>query len=173
MSVIKKRYVTSFSFKYWKFLINVLHIKSTTLEVRSNNELIVVVRKVKAKKMFEAFSRNYKYIIKYITYLQYYIGCSGWSYSAWQGQFYPANIDKSSDWLCYYASVFDYVEIDSSFYKSPNLFTVKNWFKKLQRVSDLQLNYPKLLPIKEEGVVKGRGDRKKGINLVIASANNH
>jgi uncharacterized protein YecE (DUF72 family) len=25
--------------------------------------------------------------------LQYYVGCSGWSYSAWQGPFYPANLD--------------------------------------------------------------------------------
>jgi uncharacterized protein YecE (DUF72 family) len=77
--------------------------------------------------------------------LQYYIGCSGWSYLAWQGPFYPANIDNSSDWLRYYASVFDYVEIDSSFYIMPNLFTVKNWFKKLLRISGSQPNSQKLL----------------------------
>jgi Protein of unknown function DUF72 len=86
--------------------------------------------------------------------LQYYIGCSGWSYSAWQGQIYPANIDKPSDWLSYYASVFDYVEIDSSFYKSPNLSQLKIGLKKLQRVSDLQLNYPKLTH-------QGRSSRRK------------
>ena len=61
--------------------------------------------------------------------MQYYIGCSGWSYSAWQGQFYPSDIDDSS-WLKFYASVFNYVEIDSSFYKTPNIFTVKSWFNK-------------------------------------------
>jgi hypothetical protein len=59
------------------------------------------------------------------------------------------------------------------FIKVPIFSQLKIGLKKLQRVSDLQLKYPKLLPIKEEGVVKGRGDRKKGINLVIASANNH
>jgi len=49
--------------------------------------------------------------------LQYHIGCSGWSYSAWQGPFYPPNIENSR-WLSYYSSVFDFdfVEIDSSFY---------------------------------------------------------
>ena len=61
--------------------------------------------------------------------MQYYIGCSGWSCSAWQGPFYPSNIDSSSDWLKFYSSIFDYVEIDSSFYRTPNVFTVKNWFK--------------------------------------------
>ncbi|MFL6326647.1 MAG: DUF72 domain-containing protein [Nitrososphaeraceae archaeon] len=39
-------------------------------------------------------------------------------------------MNNSSDWLRYYASIFDYVEIDSSFYRMPNLFTVKNWYKK-------------------------------------------
>jgi uncharacterized protein YecE (DUF72 family) len=45
-----------------------------------------------------------------------YIGCSGWSYTIWQGPFYPSNIENSS-WLNYYSHVFDYVEIDSSFYR--------------------------------------------------------
>jgi hypothetical protein len=27
--------------------------------------------------------------------LQYYIGCSGWSYSSWQGPFYPKGIENS------------------------------------------------------------------------------
>jgi uncharacterized protein YecE (DUF72 family) len=60
---------------------------------------------------------------------QYYL----WSYSAWQGPFYPSNLDSSSsssEWLKFYASVFNYVEMDSSFYKAPNIFTVKNWFNK-------------------------------------------
>jgi uncharacterized protein YecE (DUF72 family) len=48
---------------------------------------------------------------------------------AWQGPFYPSDIDDSN-WLGYYASVFNYVEIDSSFYRTPNVFTVKNWFNK-------------------------------------------
>jgi uncharacterized protein YecE (DUF72 family) len=77
--------------------------------------------------------------------MQYYIGCSGWSYSAWQGPFYPANIDKSSDWLHYYASVFDYVEIDSSFYRMPNTFMVKNWFKKTPEHFRFTAKFPKVI----------------------------
>jgi hypothetical protein len=55
--------------------------------------------------------------------LQYHVGCSGWSYTSWQGPFYPQNLTNSS-WLNYYSHVFDYVEIDSSFYRIPNVFVV-------------------------------------------------
>ena len=77
--------------------------------------------------------------------MQYYIGCSGWSYSAWKGPFYPSNMDNSSDWLSYYASVFDYVEIDSSFYRMPNLFTVKNWLKKTPENFKFTAKFPKVI----------------------------
>ena len=58
--------------------------------------------------------------------MEYRIGCSGWSYSAWKGHFYPASLPNSK-WLEYYAKVFDFVEIDSSFYSTPSLFRVKKW----------------------------------------------
>jgi uncharacterized protein YecE (DUF72 family) len=55
-----------------------------------------------------------------------YIGCSGWSYEAWLGHFYPANSDHR-EFLKYYSHVFNFVEIDSSFYRVPNLFVTKRW----------------------------------------------
>jgi uncharacterized protein YecE (DUF72 family) len=55
-----------------------------------------------------------------------YIGCSGWSYDGWLGHFYPSNLDRK-DFLKYYSQVFDFVEIDSSFYRPPNLFMTKRW----------------------------------------------
>ena len=77
--------------------------------------------------------------------MQYYIGCSGWSYSAWQGPFYPPQMSNSSDWLRYYASVFDYVEIDSSFYRMPNTFMIKNWFKKTPEHFRFTAKFPKVI----------------------------
>jgi uncharacterized protein YecE (DUF72 family) len=53
-------------------------------------------------------------------------GCSGWSYYAWLGHFYPANLERK-ELLKYYSQVFDFVEIDSSFYGPPNLFMTKRW----------------------------------------------
>lgn len=60
--------------------------------------------------------------------MQVYIGCSGWSYDAWKGHFYPKGIE-SKGYLPYYSKVFDYVEIDSSFYRIPNVFMTKRWAK--------------------------------------------
>ena len=60
--------------------------------------------------------------------LQSFIGCSGWSYNSWLSHFYPANLG-SKQWLAYYSKVFDFVEIDSSFYHMPNQFMVNRWAK--------------------------------------------
>jgi uncharacterized protein YecE (DUF72 family) len=76
--------------------------------------------------------------------LQYYIGCSGWSYSAWKGPFYPPNLE-SSEWLKYYSQIFDYVEVDSSFYRIPNQFMVKNWFKKTPDNFRFTAKFPKVI----------------------------
>jgi uncharacterized protein YecE (DUF72 family) len=54
------------------------------------------------------------------------VGCSGWSYDGWLGHFYPSNLD-GKDFLKYYSQVFDYFEIDSSFYSAPNVFMTKRW----------------------------------------------
>ena len=53
--------------------------------------------------------------------MQLYIGCSEWSYDAWLGHFYSVNLGPR-EFLKYYSQVFDLVEIDSSFYRPPNLF---------------------------------------------------
>jgi uncharacterized protein YecE (DUF72 family) len=76
--------------------------------------------------------------------MQYYIGCSGWSYSSWQGPFYPRAIENSK-WLKYYSNVFDYVEIDSSFYKIPNEFMVKNWYKRTPSNFRFTAKFPKVI----------------------------
>jgi uncharacterized protein YecE (DUF72 family) len=76
--------------------------------------------------------------------LKFYIGCSGWSYSSWKGPFYPSNLE-SSGWLKYYSQVFDYVEIDSSFYRIPNQFMVKNWFSKTSDNFRFTAKFPKII----------------------------
>jgi uncharacterized protein YecE (DUF72 family) len=58
--------------------------------------------------------------------LQFYIGTSGWSYSSWQGIFYPEKLEQKS-WLPYYSQAFEYVEIDSTFYQIPSKNMVKLW----------------------------------------------
>jgi uncharacterized protein YecE (DUF72 family) len=76
--------------------------------------------------------------------LQYYVGCSGWSYTSWQGPFYPPTIDNSG-WLKYYSHIFDYVEIDSSFYRIPSPFMVKNWYKRSTQNFRFTAKFPKII----------------------------
>lgn len=59
----------------------------------------------------------------------FYVGVSGFSYSSWKGKFYP-KVMKSEDFLTHYSQRLSSVEINSSFYASPNIATVKNWTAK-------------------------------------------
>ncbi len=62
------------------------------------------------------------------------IGTSGWSYPAgqgtWNGLFYPPRGKggfKAADELRYYASRFDTVEVNSTFYRTPVPATTRRW----------------------------------------------
>jgi uncharacterized protein YecE (DUF72 family) len=54
------------------------------------------------------------------------IGCSGWSYREWRDTFYPPGTPARS-WLAHYASVFDTVEVNATFYRLPKVDTVRGW----------------------------------------------
>ena len=54
------------------------------------------------------------------------IGCSGWQYKHWRGDFYPADLPQSR-WFAHYAQVFDTVEINNSFYRLPPANTFAKW----------------------------------------------
>jgi uncharacterized protein YecE (DUF72 family) len=58
--------------------------------------------------------------------VKFRIGCSGWSYKHWAGDFYPRGL-KTSDWFQHYASQFDTVELNTTFYRLPNTAAVKRW----------------------------------------------
>ena len=57
-----------------------------------------------------------------------HIGCSGWSYQDWVGPFYPKDA-KPGDYLHLYSTIFDAVEIDSTYYRTPSPLMVNNWRK--------------------------------------------
>jgi Protein of unknown function DUF72 len=54
------------------------------------------------------------------------IGTSAFTASGWEHSFYPKGM-KPADYLSHYATKFDTVEIDSTFYRTPTLSTVKGW----------------------------------------------
>ena len=60
------------------------------------------------------------------------IGCSGWQYQHWRGDFYPAELSQSA-WLEYYAERFDTVEINNTFYRLPDPATFAAWGRRAPR----------------------------------------
>jgi uncharacterized protein YecE (DUF72 family) len=60
------------------------------------------------------------------------LGTSAFTAAGWEGTFYPAGM-KPADFLCYYATKFDTVEVDSTFYRTPAVSTVKGWYAKTPR----------------------------------------
>jgi uncharacterized protein YecE (DUF72 family) len=60
------------------------------------------------------------------------IGCSGWQYRHWRGDFYPAEL-PAPRWLEYYAARFDTVEINNTFYRLPEVPTFAAWARRAPR----------------------------------------
>ena len=60
------------------------------------------------------------------------VGCSGWQYKHWRGNFYPAELAQKR-WYEHYATVFDTVEINNSFYRLPEEATFADWASRAPR----------------------------------------
>ena len=54
------------------------------------------------------------------------VGTSGWSYPSWRPGFYPADA-QPADFLSYYASRFDTVELNSTGYRLPSADQFRRW----------------------------------------------
>ena len=57
-----------------------------------------------------------------------HIGCSGWNYKDWRERVYPKGVPPSR-WLEHYATLFETVEVNSTFYRLPKRDAVANWVK--------------------------------------------
>lgn len=60
------------------------------------------------------------------------VGCSGWQYKHWRGDFYPADLPQTK-WFEHYAATFDTVEINNSFYRRPERATFASWARRAPR----------------------------------------
>src|SRR6267378_2636826 len=54
---------------------------------------------------------------------------SAFTAAGWEGSFYPKGT-KPADFLSFYATRFNSVEVDSTFYRTPSKVTVQEWDKK-------------------------------------------
>jgi uncharacterized protein YecE (DUF72 family) len=55
-----------------------------------------------------------------------HVGCSGWNYKDWRERVYPKGTPPSR-WLEHYATLFDTVEVNSTFYRLANRDAVARW----------------------------------------------
>ena len=55
-----------------------------------------------------------------------YVGTSGYSYKEWKGRFYPEKI-PAKEMLSYYASRFQAVELNNTFYRLPQDSMIESW----------------------------------------------
>ena len=56
-----------------------------------------------------------------------YIGCSGYYYPAWKKKFYPEGL-QPKNWLEYYSTIFNTVELNGTFYRTPKLSDLEKYY---------------------------------------------
>lgn len=76
--------------------------------------------------------------------MQIRIGCSGYHYRHWQGQFYPGDL-PTSRWFAFYADRFDTVEINASFYRFPSESAVRHWHRQAPAGFVYSIKAPQLI----------------------------
>jgi len=73
-----------------------------------------------------------------------FIGCSGYYYNEWKRIFYPEDIFKKN-WLNFYCSQFNTLEVNSTFYNFPSLKKFQNWYKITPEHYQLTIKAPRII----------------------------
>lgn len=73
-----------------------------------------------------------------------YLGTQGWSYPSWVGPFYPQGT-TSSKFLDFYATQFNTVELDTTFYAIPRESTVKGWRQRTPAGFRFSAKFPQII----------------------------
>ena len=83
------------------------------------------------------------------------IGTQGWSYDDWKGTFYPPG-SKQEDRLPFYSSIFDTVELDTTFYHAPKGTIARSWARHTPEGFRFAAKLPRA--ITHEGALHGVGE---------------
>lgn len=67
---------------------------------------------------------------------KYYIGTAGWSYKDWVPSFYPKGQSKNFDWLQFYSTYFNCVEVNSTYYAYLDPKIVNGWINKIDQAGE-------------------------------------
>lgn len=58
--------------------------------------------------------------------MEYRIGCSGYYYPQWKNKLYPKGL-APKNWLAYYSTIFNTVELNGTFYRTPKLSDLQKY----------------------------------------------
>ena len=65
-----------------------------------------------------------------------FFGTAGWSYKDWQGTVYPQKIPTGFNHLEFLSQNFEFVEVNTTFYRVPSLKLTTGWVKKTENLPD-------------------------------------
>lgn len=71
-----------------------------------------------------------------------FIGCSGFTERTWKGFFYPEEL-SAKEYLSYYSTQLNSVEINSTFYRRPTLKTLEKWYHQTEENFKFFIKIPK------------------------------
>lgn len=83
------------------------------------------------------------------------IGTSSFSEKDWVGPFYPEGT-KPADFIRYYSTKFDTVEVDATYYAIPGQRTVENWVEKTPESFLISAKFPRSIVHGGQGAVPER-----------------
>jgi uncharacterized protein YecE (DUF72 family) len=84
------------------------------------------------------------------------IGCSGWNYRDWRERVYPRGMGTGR-WLEHYATLFDTVEVNSTFYRLASRDAVARWVDQTPARFDFALKASRFLTHMKRLTDMGRG----------------
>ena len=81
------------------------------------------------------------------------IGTSGYDYPEWKGVFYPQEL-KRADFLSYYATQFNALELNSTFYSMPTADRLYSFYQRSQGKVSFSIKANRMLTHDNENVAQ-------------------
>jgi uncharacterized protein YecE (DUF72 family) len=76
--------------------------------------------------------------------MKWHIGCSGFSYREWKDVFYPEKLPQRK-WFEYYATHFDTLELNVTFYRFPQATVLQKWYDVSPEHFSFSVKAPRLI----------------------------
>jgi uncharacterized protein YecE (DUF72 family) len=76
--------------------------------------------------------------------IKWSIGCSGFHYDDWKGDFYPASLSKKK-WFAFYCEHFNSLELNVTFYRFPQLKFLRSWYENSPADFNFSVKVPRLI----------------------------